>query len=117
TALASPRGHPPRPERSMRASEGPLADITVLDLSSDIAGPYAAKLLADFGATVVKVEPPGGEAGRRRGPFAGLRPDRDAGGLFLALNTNKLGVTLALDSAAGRRLFGALLARADVLIE
>ena len=48
---------------------GPLNDVTVLDLTQHIVGPYATKLLADFGADVIKVEKPGGDAARRLGPF------------------------------------------------
>src|SRR5439155_21012141 len=97
--------------------EGALTDLTVLDLTGEIAGSYATKLLADYGATVVKVEPPGGAPGRRRGPFLGLRPDRETSGLFLHLNTNKHGVTLDLQAVAGRRLLAALASRADLLVE
>ena len=48
---------------------GPLTDVVVLDLTQDIAGPYATKLFADFGADVIKVEPPGGDSSRQLGPF------------------------------------------------
>jgi crotonobetainyl-CoA:carnitine CoA-transferase CaiB-like acyl-CoA transferase len=94
-----------------------LGDLRVLDLTREIAGPYCTKLLADYGATVVKVEPPSGEGGRRRGPFPGLRPDAETSGLFLHLNTNKLGVTLDLGTGSGRRLLLALALQADLLVE
>ncbi len=81
-----------------------LNDITVVDLTHFIAGPYATMLLADFGAKVIKVEPPGGE-GSRGTP------------LFSFLNINKLGVTLDLKHPRGRALVRELLAGADLLVE
>jgi len=80
-----------------------LNDIKVVDLTHFIAGPYATKLLADYGAKVIKVEPPAGEGGR--------------GPLFAFLNTNKLGVTLDLKHPRGRALIRELLADADLLVE
>jgi len=95
---------------------GPLAGIRVLELGRDVAAPYAAKLLADLGADVVKIEAPGGDPARRRGPFLGGRPDPEASGFFLYLNTNKRGITLDLTRPADRQAFDALVARADVLV-
>ena len=48
---------------------GPLDDLTILDLTHYITGPYATKLLADYGADVIKIERPGGDPARRLGPF------------------------------------------------
>jgi crotonobetainyl-CoA:carnitine CoA-transferase CaiB-like acyl-CoA transferase len=90
-----------------------LSGIRVLDLSQYIPGPYAGLMLADLGATVVKVEPPGGDPMRALGP-------RDADGispLWKLMNGGKTVVTLDLKSASGTQAFGDLLARADVLIE
>ena len=74
-----------------------LQDIKVLDLTHGIAGPYCTKMLADYGADVVKVEKPSsGDFARRLGPFPSDIPDTEKSGLFLLLNTNKRGITLNL---------------------
>jgi crotonobetainyl-CoA:carnitine CoA-transferase CaiB-like acyl-CoA transferase len=97
---------------------GILGHIRVVELGELVAGPYAAKLLADLGAEVVKVEPPGlGDPARRRGPFPGDGPDQEQSGLFLYMNTNKRGVTLDLERPRGRELLWRLLGWADVLVE
>ncbi len=94
----------------------PLAGLAVLDLSEGVAGPFCAKLLGDLGADVCKVEPPAGDRARRRGPFRGDGVDPEASASFLYLNTSKRGVTLDLDSAAGRADLARLLARFDIVI-
>ncbi len=96
----------------------PLADMKVVELAEGIAGPYAAKVLADMGAEVIKVEPPfRGDRSRHVGPFPGHEPHPERSGQFLYLNTNKLGVTLDLEQDTGAELFAQLVAQADVLIE
>jgi crotonobetainyl-CoA:carnitine CoA-transferase CaiB-like acyl-CoA transferase len=98
-------------------NNGPL-NIKVIDLCSFIAGPFCTRLLADFGAEVIKVEAPGnGDEARRRGPFPGDHPDPEASGTFLYTNTNKLGVTLDIEHPDGRELFRKLVREADVLVE
>jgi len=94
-----------------------LEGIRVLDLSQGIAGAYCAKLLADYGATVVKVEPPEGDPLRRAGPFPGDAPHPEKSGLYLYLNTNKKGITLDLETATGASLFRRLAQGADVVVE
>ncbi len=95
-----------------------LSDLRVLDLTHYVAGPYATKLLADYGAAVLKVEPPGtGEGARRLGPFPKDMPDQERSGMFLFLNTNKVGITLNLKTEDGRRLLLRLLPDYDVLVE
>ena len=95
-----------------------LSDIRVVDLTHFIAGPYATKLPADYGAEVIKVEPPGGEGGRRLGPFrSNGNVARDRGGLFAFLNANKLGITLDLKDPAARDALLTLLGDADLLVE
>ena len=97
-------------------SSGALDGIRVLDLA-DEKGLPCTKFLADGGADVVKIEPPGGDATRRRGPFAGdlLHPERSL--YFLHHNANKRGITLNLASADGQALFRQLAASADVVVE
>ncbi len=90
-----------------------LAGLRVLDLSQYIPGPYAAQLLADFGASVLKIEPPGGD------PMRGLGP-RDEDGispLWKGMNAGKSVLELDLKSDDGKALLRELLARADVLVE
>jgi crotonobetainyl-CoA:carnitine CoA-transferase CaiB-like acyl-CoA transferase len=98
---------------------GPLEGIRVIDLSEGIAGPFCAKVLADFGADVVKVERPGGDPSRRMGPLAGDgTPGRDdGGGLFLHLNTNKRGVVIDDRRPEGADVVRALVAGADIVVE
>ena len=93
-----------------------LAGVRVLDLT-DESGWLAGKVLAELGADVVKVEPTGGDPGRRRGPFLGGREDPERCLRWLALNTSKRSLVLDLESEAGRDGFRSLVARADVLLE
>jgi crotonobetainyl-CoA:carnitine CoA-transferase CaiB-like acyl-CoA transferase len=88
----------------------------VLDLA-DEKGAYCGKLLADLGADVIKIEPPGGDATRRRPPFWGDAPHPDRGLFFLYMNTSKRGVTLDLAAPDGQALFKRLARTADLVIE
>ncbi len=87
----------------------------MLELAREIAGPYAAKLLGDLGAEVIKVEPPDGDPSRAFGPFPSNSPDPEASGLFLYLNAAKQGIVLDLARDADRLL--ELVAAADAVIE
>src|SRR5579885_1510614 len=98
-------------------AERPLAGLRVLELAQEIAGPYGGKLLASLGADVVKVEPPGGDVLRQRGPFPPGGPDPERSGLFLYLNAGKQGIVLDLEDAGGRRALLELCAGADVVLE
>lgn len=93
-----------------------LGDVRVIDLAGEI-GQYCTKLLADLGADVIKVEPPGGDPVRRLPPFYHDRPGEQTSLYWLNLNTNKRSVTLDLETADGRRLFEKLAATADVVVE
>jgi len=95
----------------------PLAGLRVVELATGVAGPYAAKLLADFGADVVKVEPPGGDPSRREAARPGPRPDPERSPLFLHLNANKRSVEADLATPEGADLVRALAARADLVVE
>ena len=95
-----------------------LSGIKVLDLTHYIAGPYCTKLLADYGAEVIKIERPGiGDGSRRLGPFYGDDPHPEKSGFFLYLNTNKMGITLNLKSKAGLKIFRELARDTDILVE
>ena len=72
--------------------DGALQGLKVLDLSEDIAGSFCARLLADYGADVLKVEPTGGSAMRRVGPFYHDEPHPEKSLFFLILNLNKKGL-------------------------
>ena len=95
-----------------------LHNIRVLDLSRYVAGAYCAKLLAAFGAEVIKVEPPGtGDPARAVGPFLNDQRNRETSALFLYLNTGKQGLTLNLKHPQGRDILKTLARHADVLVE
>ena len=96
---------------------GLLRGVKVLDVGEGVSGPYAARTLAWLGADVVKVEPPGGDASRRMGPFPGGVPHPEKSALFLALNAGKRGVTLDLDSEEGRVRFRALAAESRIVVD
>ncbi len=98
-------------------SQSGLEELRVLDLSSGVAGGYCGKLFADYGADVIKVEPPSGDPTRRHGPFPDDRPHREAGALWLYLGTNKRSITLDISKATGRRLFRRLVEDANVIVE
>ena len=103
--------------------EGLLFQLTILDLTEGASGPFCTKLLAEYGARVIKVERPGrGDPARRVGPFpqpaspeAGPIPE--AGALFLYLNTSKEGITLDITTTTGRLLLLELVEHADALVE
>ena len=98
--------------------EQPLSNVRVLDLTWHIAGPYCTKLLADYGADVLKVERPGdGDPARRMGPFFEDDPHPEKSGLFLFLNTNKRSITLNLKSQTGKRMVRDLVESVDILVE
>jgi crotonobetainyl-CoA:carnitine CoA-transferase CaiB-like acyl-CoA transferase len=93
-----------------------LTGLKVVECGNGVSAPYLGKLLADLGAEVIKVEEPGGDLSRKRGPFPGDTPHAEKSGLFLYLNTNKRGVTLNLRAPKGQALLHSLCSQADVLI-
>jgi crotonobetainyl-CoA:carnitine CoA-transferase CaiB-like acyl-CoA transferase len=97
---------------------GALAGVRVLDLTQGIAGPFGTRQLADHGATVLKLERPGGgDPTRRAGPFPGDRPDPERSGLFLYLNAGKQGTVLDLAEPSGAERLRELARGADLLVE
>jgi crotonobetainyl-CoA:carnitine CoA-transferase CaiB-like acyl-CoA transferase len=95
-----------------------LAGVKILECGRLVTGPYCTKLLADLGAETVKIEEPGvGDEARKRGPFPEYIPHPERSGLFLFLNTNKLGITLNLKNPKGMEIFSSLVKEADILVE
>jgi crotonobetainyl-CoA:carnitine CoA-transferase CaiB-like acyl-CoA transferase len=93
-----------------------LKGVRILDLADEKAS-FCSKLLADLGAYVIKIEKPGGDPSRRIGPFLGDSSHPERSLFFLHNNTNKLGITLNLESIKGKNLFYRLVAGADVVVE
>jgi len=95
----------------------PLEGIKILDLTHYVAGPYATKLLAEYGAEVIKIEKPEGDPGRQLPPYWHDDPNPEKSGAFLYLNTGKKGITLNLKTETGRQIFKEFVKKVDVLIE
>jgi len=95
-----------------------LEGLKVLDLTHYISGPFCTKLLADYGAEVIKIEKPGsGDPARTIGPFVADKPDQEKSGLFMYLNTNKKSVALNLKTDTGLRILKELIRNVDILVE
>ena len=101
------------PTEPSQNDQAPLKGLRVLDLSSMIAGPHAAQILADYGADVIKVEPPEGDLMRRG---IGAARSADMGPLYLQLNRNKRAIVLDLKQPAARKVLLHLCATADVFV-
>jgi CoA:oxalate CoA-transferase len=91
---------------------GPLSGVRVLDLSRVLAGPFCTLVLAELGAAVIKVEPPGGDDARSFGPWVDGKS-----AYFASLNRGKRSIRLDLKQPGDRALFRRLLAKSDVLVE
>jgi crotonobetainyl-CoA:carnitine CoA-transferase CaiB-like acyl-CoA transferase len=105
----------PAPFRQ-EATPGPLAGLRVIELGDRI-GQWCGKLMADFGAEVIKIEPPGGSAERKIGPFYKDVEDPNRSLHFWHYNTSKKGITLNIEQPEGRNLFKRLVETADILLE
>jgi crotonobetainyl-CoA:carnitine CoA-transferase CaiB-like acyl-CoA transferase len=99
-----------------RARPAALEHLGVVDLT-DLRGALAGRMLAELGADVVKIEPPGGDPDRLRPPFAGDRAGPDRSLPFLYRHAGKRGAVVDLASEAGRERLDRLCAQADILIE
>jgi crotonobetainyl-CoA:carnitine CoA-transferase CaiB-like acyl-CoA transferase len=96
---------------------GALAGLRVIECGEGAAAAYAAKLLADLGADVIKIEhPEGGDLSRLRGPFLNGAPHPERSGTYLYLNANKRGVGLDLTHPRGREALSRLAGEADLLV-
>jgi crotonobetainyl-CoA:carnitine CoA-transferase CaiB-like acyl-CoA transferase len=96
---------------------GVFEGLKVLDLSEDIAGSFCARLLADYGADVLKIEHPSGSSMRRIGPYYHDDPHPEKSLFFLILNLNKKGITLNLDTESGRAILRRLVPHVDLVVE
>ena len=94
----------------------PYEGLKVLELA-DVKGMYCGKMLAAFGADVLKIEKPGGDDSRRMGPFAPGERNLEKSLSFAYLNTGKRDITLDIAAPSGRRIFLKLVKEADVIIE
>jgi benzylsuccinate CoA-transferase BbsE subunit len=97
-------------------STGALSGLRVLDLTGRMGG-YCGLLLANLGAEVILIEPPGGDPMRREGPFKGGQFDPEQSLSFAAYHTNKSGIILDLEKDESRETFREFVRHADVLIE
>jgi CoA:oxalate CoA-transferase len=94
-------------------ASGPLSGVTVIDMTRILAGPYCTMLMAEMGARVIKVEPPGsGDDARQYGPFTNGKST-----YFVSVNRGKQSIALDLKADGDKKIFEALLARADVVVE
>jgi CoA:oxalate CoA-transferase len=94
-------------------SKGPYSGIKIVDLTRVLAGPYCTMMLADQGATVIKVEVPGtGDDSRHIGPFI-----KGKSAYFTSVNRGKHSIALDLKNADDRKVFDRLLSEADIMIE
>ncbi|MGB3128281.1 MAG: CoA transferase, partial [Dehalococcoidia bacterium] len=96
--------------------EAVLSGYRIIDLTND-KGHYCGKVLADLGADVIKIEPPGGDPSRNIGPFYRDIPDPEKSLYWWAYNTSKRGITLNLESDQGKHIFQRLVKTADVVVE
>src|SRR6202047_4210301 len=90
---------------AMSASGGPLAGIRILEVGTMLAGPYATMMLADLGAEVIKIEPPGGDISRQVGDS-----------YFASLNRGKRSICVDLTSETGQRELGELISGSHALL-
>jgi crotonobetainyl-CoA:carnitine CoA-transferase CaiB-like acyl-CoA transferase len=95
-----------------KKGQGPLAGVRVVDLTAMVMGPYCTQIMADLGADVIKVEPPGGDQTR----FISVGPAQGMSGVFVNVNRGKRSILLDLRSDEGKKTLRRLIERADVFI-
>ena len=95
---------------------GPLAGLRVLELTGEHAQ-FCGKLMADLGADVIKIEPPGGQETRNVGPFLDDEPGPERSLYFWHYNTSKRGITLDITTQEGQEVFRKLAATAGLVLE
>ncbi len=93
-------------------NKGPLSAVQVIDLTAMVMGPYSTQIMADMGADVIKIEPPGGDNTR----FVSVGPEPGMSGVFVNVNRGKRSVVLDLQTEADRQVLRQLVAKADVFI-
>lgn len=103
-------------EKQKSGNPGALAGVRILECGDFVAGPFAAKLLAHLGADVVKIESPGGDSIRRRGPFRPGNSDPECSGMHLYLNQAKRSVVIDWKDRDDLRNFDKLVGSVDALI-
>ena len=97
---------------NLKKGQGPLAGVRVVDLTAMVMGPYCTQIMADMGADVIKVEPPGGDNTR----FISVGPAPGMSGVFVNTNRGKRSIVLDLRSDEGKKTLRRLIERADVFI-
>lgn len=102
---------------SFARTTGPLKGVTILDLTRVVAGPYCAMLLADMGATVIKIENPADPDLTREFPPLSRSSSEPVSGFFAQFNRNKMAVCLDLKKAEGKATFLDMVRKADIVIE
>ncbi|MCU1683934.1 MAG: formyl-CoA transferase [Amycolatopsis sp.] len=98
-------------------SRGSLDGLRVIDLTTQLSGPYCTMVLSDLGADVIKVESPDGDSVRQQGPYHSQDVTRAFGGYFQSINRNKRSLVVDLKTEAGRDILLRLVETADVLVE
>ena len=95
-----------------------LDGVKVIEYGNLVSAPFCAKILADMGAEVIKIEAPCcGDDSRRMEPFLKDVPGLERSGLFQYLNMNKMGITLNPEITSGKKIFRELLKNADIFVE
>jgi crotonobetainyl-CoA:carnitine CoA-transferase CaiB-like acyl-CoA transferase len=100
----------------VKSNNAALDDLRVLDLAGQI-GLYCTKQLADLGADVIKIEPPGGDPMRKIGPFYQNEVHPEKSLYWFHFNTNKKSITLDIETEEGREIFRKLAKTADIVVE